>query len=191
MEIAMLHPVWCHTVDPRLFLDPKPAESRPQFHQILSQKLQDKRLDVDDFAIIRILRPESRSPGADGSPPSSTLIDNTNIVEEPEQTTLDPLLWAPISWKDETETTTPTVANTNRIMQLSEQTTLSSVLFREDETTTPTVTQPEFTTWPNTEFRDLQADVSNLKAENKELKQKVSNLEIDVKSLQRVVFRGA
>jgi predicted RNase H-like nuclease (RuvC/YqgF family) len=55
---------------------------------------------------------------------------------------------------------------------------------------TATTTQPDFTTSFNTEFRDLQAENSNLKAEVEELKQKFSNLEIDVQSLQRVVFRG-
>jgi hypothetical protein len=156
MEIAMLHPVWCHRVDPRLFLDPNPAESRLGFHQILSQRLRGKRLEVDDFAIVRILGPEPCSPGADGSPPSSTLVDNTNTIT-----------------------------------QLPEQTLLSPVFFLEERTTTPTTTQSDFTTSFNTEFRELQAENSNLKAEVEELKQKDSNLEIDVKSLQRVVFRGA
>jgi hypothetical protein len=62
MEIAMLHPVWCHRVGPRLFLDPNPAASRLDSHQILSQRLRDKQLDVDDFTIIRILRPEITQP---------------------------------------------------------------------------------------------------------------------------------
>jgi cell division protein FtsB len=76
-------------------------------------------------------------------------------------------------------------------MRLPEQTPLSPALFREDETTTPTAPRPDFATFHNTEFRQLQAENSNLKAEVEELKQNVSNLEIDVKSLQRVVFRGA